>query len=74
VRGEPCQIAEQSETGDRDHQHYPVQDIADPHPKMAEASVRLVMALNASVGTARYRQLSGAFRKTYAKRREIGKE
>jgi hypothetical protein len=32
------------------------------------------MALNVNAGTARFRQLSGALRKTYAKRRETGKE
>jgi hypothetical protein len=32
------------------------------------------MGLNVSAEAARFRQLSGTFRKTYAKRRETGKE
>ena len=41
------------------------------------ASLRVfdpLLALNVSAGTARFRQLSEAFRKTYVKRRETGKE
>jgi hypothetical protein len=39
-----------------------------------DRDTRPLMVLNVSAGTARFRQLSEVLRKTYAKRRETGKE